>query len=231
MCTSFVLNKKNTIVGFNLDILDMEYKVDANDDGVFIMINDAKEGWMPLFGVNKNGGFVGMPTCWPYDSRSDQKSFDEINIINLDIDYLLGKKTLNEIKEIVENNKIVSVPGLTFQSQISDKDGNVIQIVPGQGYVYKKKPKYMIMTNFSPFKGDKEKHPWMGLDRYNKAKEILENSKDDFNYLDGLNLLKEVSQQVCPTVVSLVYDAFDNCVYWCLNQNYSDINKCKMSKI
>lgn len=229
MCTSFVLNKNNTIVGFNLDILDMEYKVDANDNGVFILINDVKEGWMPLFGVNKNGGFVGMPTCWPYDSRSDQKNNDDINIINLDIDYLLGKKSFNEVLKTIENSNIVSVPGLTFQSQISDKDGNVIQIVPGQGYVYKEKPEYMIMTNFSPFKGDREKHPWMGFDRYNKAKEILDNSNVDFDYIDGMNLLKEVSQNVCPTVVSLIYDATNNCAYWCLNQNYNDIQNMKFN--
>lgn len=46
MCTSIVVNKKNTIVGWNLDILDMECRVRPNSDGVYIEINDAKEEWM-----------------------------------------------------------------------------------------------------------------------------------------------------------------------------------------
>ena len=46
MCTSIVVNKKNTIVGWNLAILDMEHRVRPNDDGVYIEINDAKEEWM-----------------------------------------------------------------------------------------------------------------------------------------------------------------------------------------
>ena len=52
MCTSIVVNKKKTIVGWNLDLLDMEYRVRPADRGVYIEVNDATEGWMPLFGAN-----------------------------------------------------------------------------------------------------------------------------------------------------------------------------------
>ena len=44
MCTSIVVNKKKTIVGWNLDILDMEYRVRPTEEGVYIEINDAAEG-------------------------------------------------------------------------------------------------------------------------------------------------------------------------------------------
>ena len=67
MCTSIVVNKNKTIVGWNLDLLDMEYRVRPADEGVYIEVNDAKEGWMPLFGANSRGDFVSMPTCWPTD--------------------------------------------------------------------------------------------------------------------------------------------------------------------
>ena len=93
MCTSIVVNKKKTIVGWNLDLLDMEYRVRPTDEGVYIEINDATEGWMPLFGANCRGDFVGMPTCWPADKRSDPAGDGE-NVILLDIDLLLQKKTL-----------------------------------------------------------------------------------------------------------------------------------------
>ena len=58
MCTSIVYNGKKTIVGWNLDILDMEHKVVADDKAVYIAINDEKEGWLPLFGANARGDFV-----------------------------------------------------------------------------------------------------------------------------------------------------------------------------
>lgn len=46
MCTSIISNRKKTIVGWNLDILDMEYRVREAEDGVYIEINDKAEGWM-----------------------------------------------------------------------------------------------------------------------------------------------------------------------------------------
>lgn len=224
MCTSFVVNKGSTIVGFNLDILDMEYKVVEEDDKVYIAILDDKEGWLPLFGGNSNGNFVGMPTCWPFDERSNPRSTNDVNIINLDIDFLLGKKLLNEVKDIVDNNFVSSVFGVTFQSQLSDVNGNVLQIIPGQGNIYKERPNYSVMTNFSVFKGDSEKHPWMGLDRYNKAVEIIEDT-NTFTYKDGFKVLKQCSQEVCPTVASLVYDVSNKTMYWCENRCFDDIKK------
>lgn len=126
---------------------------------------------MPLFGANTRGDFVGMPTCWPHDARSDPSGEGE-NVIMLDIDLLLQKKTIAEVRALAETRPVFSVPGLTFMSALSDRAGNVLHIVPGQGVRYYEKPEYKILTNFSPFKGDSEKHPWMGLDRYRKAEEI-----------------------------------------------------------
>ena len=105
MCTSIISNRKKTIVGWNLDILDMEHRVTVSDAGVFIEINDEKEGWMPLFGANSRGDFVVMPTCWPFDERSNPMG-EGRNVIMLDIDLLLQKKTLQEIREIAEKEMI-----------------------------------------------------------------------------------------------------------------------------
>ena len=109
-------------------------------------------------------------------------------------------------------------------SALSDKDGNVLHIIPGQGYKYYKKPEYKILTNFSPFKQDKELHPWMGLDRYKKAEELLKNYST-FDVEDCFKLLKTVSQQVCPTVISMVFDVENKIVYWCENRNYNKVEK------
>lgn len=228
MCTSIISNRNKTIIGWNLDILDMEYKVVADNDKVYIAINDKIQGWMPLFGANARGDFVAMPTCWPFDERSNPVGADGHNIIMLDIDLLLGKRTLGELKDIAESKPIYSVPDVTFQSQLSDKDGNVLQIIPGQGIRYLPTPKYSVMTNFSPFKGNSEVHPWMGWDRYNKAVEMLETEKEDFEVSDCFEILRQTAQTICPTVVSMVFDVADNMVYWCENREWNKIEKKKI---
>lgn len=222
MCTSIISNRVKTIVGWNLDILDMKHRVTATDAGVYIEVYDAKEGWMPLFGANSRGDFVGMPTCWPFDGRSDPVGPGE-NVIRLDIDLLLQKKTLGEIKTIAETSPVYSVPGVTFMSSLSDGDGNVLHIIPGQGYRYYEKPDYMVLTNFSPFKMDRETHPWMGWDRYRTAQEMLKNASDDFDVADCFDILRTVSQEVCPTVVSMVFDVTERKVYWCEQRQWERV--------
>ncbi|MBR4762310.1 MAG: hypothetical protein IK086_06705, partial [Clostridia bacterium] len=48
---------------------------------------------------------------------------------------------------------------------------------------------------------------------------------DDFDVKDCFGVLKAVSQEVCPTVVSMVYDVGEKTVYWCENRNWSDIKE------
>lgn len=220
MCTSIISNRDKTIVGWNLDILDMVYRVSESDDGVYIEIDDPTEGWMPLFGANSRGDFVGMPTCWPFDERSNPVGPGE-NVIILDIDLLLKKKSFDEIKDIAEKAPVYSVPGVTFMSSLTDKNGNVLHIIPGQGYKYYEKPEYTVLTNFSPFKMASETHPWMGMDRYQIAEEMLKNASHDFDVKDCFEILRKTSQEVCPTVVSMVFDVTDMKVYWCENRNWN----------
>jgi hypothetical protein len=229
MCTSIVVNKKKTLVGWNLDLLDMEHRVRLAPEGVYIEINDAAEGWMPLFGANARGDFVGMPMCWPYDARSDPEE-GKINIINLEINLLLEKKTFREIRGIAEKGEVCSVPGRTFMGALSDADGIVLHVIPGQGCLYYERPEYRILTNFSPFKGDSELHPWMGLDRYQRADAMLKEAGDDFDVPDCFAVLKAASQEVCPTVVSMVFDVSERTVYYCENRNWDEIKKVKLSE-
>ena len=228
MCTSIISNRKKTIVGWNLDLLEMEHRIVAEDDKVYIAIKDNMEGWLPLFGANSGGDFVTMPTCWPFDERSNPPTADSNNIIKVGIDLIFGRKAFDEIRQMIEAEPIYSVPGVTFQAQLSDRKGNVLQIVPGQGHTYLEKPKYSVLTNFSPFKGDREQHPWMGWDRYQKAVEMLKMARDDFDVADCFNVLRETSQTVIPTVVSMVYDVGEGMVYWCENRNWDKIVQKKL---
>ena len=183
---------------------------------------------MPLFGANARGDFVAMPTCWPYDGSSDPSVQRQSNLLMLDIDLLLERRTLAEVRRIAESGAVCSVPGVTFQAQLSDRTGNVLQIIPGQGQRYLERPRFAVMTNFSPFKGDSELHPWMGLDRYNAAVAALEAADEDFGVEACFDVLRKCSQTVCPTVVSMVFDVAENAVYWCEGQNWEDVRVQRM---
>ncbi len=223
MCTSIVKNGNKTIVGFNLDILGMQHRVNASKGHVFIEIFDEQNGWLPLFGVNNRGDFVGMPTCHPYDSRSDQSSPEQISVLMADIDLLLKKMSFADLKALAENGSIHSFPQVTWQMQISDRQGNVLRHTPGQGCEYLEKPAYCVMTNFSPWKVRRDEHPWSGADRYAVAEKMLKESSDNFDVADAFSVLKAASQEVCPTVVSIVYDAAEHMAYWCENRQWDEI--------
>lgn len=128
----------------------------------------------------------------------------------------------------IGRRKVFSVPGVTFMSALSDQEGNVLQIIPGQGNRYFEKPRYQVLTNFSPFKMDSEKHPWMGWDRYQTATNMLEEASDDFDAEDCFGILKAVSQEVCPTVVSMVFDVTEKTVYWCENRQWEQVHRKKL---
>ncbi len=225
MCTGIVRNAKKTIVGFNLDILGMEHRVNADETHVFIEIKDEQNGWLPLFGVNNRGDFVAMPTCHPYDSRSDQNDQEQVNVLMADIELLLQKRSFENVVELAKNGNICSLPQVTWQIQISNRAGDVLRHTPGQGCEYLEKPAYCVMTNFSPWKDNRKEHPWSGADRYDIAEQMLKESNDDFGVEDGFAVLKAASQEVCPTVVSIVYDAEEHVAYWCENRKWHNIQK------
>ena len=227
MCTSIVVNRGKPVIGWNLDLLDMAHRVRPAADGVFIDVLDEKEGWMPLFGANARGDFVGMPTCWPFDARSDPAGDGE-SILLLDMDLLAQRKTLQQIRDIALRRPVYSVPGLTFMGALSDGEGNVLHLIPGQGCRYCEKPDYRILTNFSPFKGDSERHPWMGWDRYQTAQAMLERASGGFGAEDCFAVLRATAQEVCPTVVSMVFDVRQRTVHWCENRNWDDIRTVKL---
>ena len=76
---------------------------------------------------------------------------------------------------------------------------------------------------------DTEQHPWMGWDRYKTAERMLNAASDDFDVDDCFDILKAVSQEVCPTVVSMVFDVTENKVYWCENREWEQVKQNQLS--
>lgn len=70
----------------------------------------------------------------------------------------------------------------------------------------------------------------MGFDRYKKTEELLSQIDDDFDVKDCFSILKAVSQEVCPTIVSMVLDVNERKVYWCVNREYDNVKVFELHK-
>lgn len=219
MCLSVISSGKRKVCGCNFDISMMESRVSVHENGVFIEALDKTVGWIPLFGAGPGRVFVTMPTCWPYDRRSDPRDGD-VNIVNIAADILLGKRTFSEARELVMNDRVCSVPGLTFQGQIADSDGSVLRFTPHIGWEFLEKPDFAVMANFSPFKEE----AGLGRDRVEMSNGIYSGC-DDFGVDECITLLSRCRMTSPPTRVSLVYTPDDGQVYW-----FSDGKSDKISK-
>ena len=67
------------------------------------------------------------------------------------------------------------------------------------------------------------------MDRYQKAEELLSKATDDFDVKDCFSVLKEVSQTLCPTVISMVFDVTEKTVYWCYDRNDHQIETFRLN--
>lgn len=118
----------------------------------------------------------------------------------------------------------------TIRFEKEEDYGEVENLVRESFWNVYEKPKYKILTNFSPYKEDRTSHPWMGWDRYQKAEELLEGTGDDFDVDDCFRVLREVSQTVCPTEVSMVFDAGERIVYWCEHRQWENRKQYQLKK-
>lgn len=60
---------------------------------------------------------------------------------------------------------------------------------------------------------------------------MLEITTDSFDVDECFEILKQTSQTICPTVVSMVFDVSENIIYWCENREWNNVknknfNKC-----
>ena len=65
----------------------------------------------------------------------------------------------------------------------------------------------------------------MGYDGYQIANKMLKEASDDFDVKDCFQILEAVSQEVCPTVVSMVFDVSEMTVYWCEDRKWDKGHK------
>lgn len=226
MCTRFVYNGKDTIVGFNFDI-DLSvwtHTVIAEENRFFIGIKMPDNQYHSFHGVNRNGN-VGT-LLYVNGNENGKYTADEraYTIANLTENYIRGELLFDDALDIVQKQKIVYAPDATMQAMLSDKNGRVLIIEPGIGYRLEL-TKYSLITNYSVL-SPKTTRPFIvsGDDRFERAEKQLEKYNDSFSVADAFAVLKSVKQEgLWATRVSFVYSVRQNKVYYVLNNDFSNV--------
>ncbi|MDC7286924.1 conjugal transfer protein [Blautia schinkii] len=230
MCTRFVYNGNDTIVGFNfeIDLSEWTHTVITEENRFFIGIKLPDDKYHSFHGINRNGN-VGT-LLYVNGNENARYTSDSMSytIADLAENYIKGKISIDDALEIVQNRKIVYAPDATMQAMLSDKNGRVLIIEPGIGYRFEQ-TKYSLLTNYSVLRPETTR-PYIvpGDDRFERTRQMLEKQSDDFSVTDGLEILKSVRQEgLWATRVSFVYSVRENEVHYVLNNEFENIVKYK----
>ncbi|MCQ2741797.1 MAG: hypothetical protein MJ239_00650 [Bacilli bacterium] len=226
MCTSFVFNGDDVIVGFNFDFNDnVQIKVKAKPEFVYGVFRD-KDTWAVPFGVSKDGQFGNVLMVPPSDKENRGPSSQRLD--KLVEDYIYSRISFDQVVEVLNRFEICNAAGWSLHSQLSDRHGRTLIIEPGRGWK-EREERYNVLSNFSFFEPLATKDvPFAGYDRYLKASEMLKDADDSFSVEDAFEVLKntviEKGEQGFSTRVSLVYSVGRNQVFWCMDQQFDNIH-------
>lgn len=233
MCTRFVYNGDNTVVGFNFDI-DLSvwtHTVIAEKDRFFIGIKMPDNRYHSFHGINRNGN-VGT-LLYVNGNKNGEYCDGEgyITVADLTESYIKGEILFEDVLGIVQNKKIVYAKDATMQAMLSDNNGRVLIIEPGIGYRLEK-TRYSLITNYSVLNPEITR-PYIvsGDDRFERADEQLKKQNDNFSVADAFNVLNSVRQEgLWATRVSFVYSVKDNRVYYVLNNDFKNITEYQFDR-
>ena len=235
MCTGFIKKGKDIIYGFNMDMPDglWDFKIYPEKDKFYIGIK-YKGRVYKTHGVNANGQFGNMPYMNALDHGKYRRGKDFHRLDLLVNDYISGKINFNTIEDLCNESTIVNVPNCSMHSLFGDNKGNILLVEPGFNAL-KRLGNYAVISNFpilmDPESLDPKMMGWYGIDRYNKAEEMLKKSSDSFNLDDAMKVLESVSQDdIAPTKVSFVYSVNTNTVRYVINRDFKHINEYQLKK-
>jgi len=229
MCTRFVFNGDDTITGFNFDIdlavWDHRLLLDEKRFGIGIKMPD---GVYHMFhGVHAGGNAGTLLYVHGNEKASMCGTAGCVLISDLVERYVKNELTFDAAYKIVREKEIVYAPDATMQAMLSDSKGRALIVEPGIGFRLEEKQRYSLITNYSLLDPESTR-PYIvpGDDRYERAKEVLEQANGGFSVEDAFALLYKVRQEgLWATRVSFVYSARQDRVYYALNNDFSNIRE------
>lgn len=227
MCTSFI--KKTTdnfYIGMNFDNNGMNFSINTKYKDWFIVFIDAQKNKFPSFGIHKSGVFFNNLLVESNGKGGYRRSSQLTHTTKFLKEIIDGKVNVENLNDFLAQTEIVNVPGWSTHNMITTPLGNVWVIELGRGnlYVELKPGESQILTNVSLIDaGDPE---IIRCQRYNKAKELLEN-ENLFGVAEAFKVLEEVKQNDGDWITdfSMVFDKNARVVYYTENQDFQKIDK------
>lgn len=141
MCTRFVYNGKETIVGFNFDIdlSEWEHTVIAEKDRFFIGIKMSDNKYHSFHGINRNGNVGTLLYVHGNDNAQFCSNESCYTIADLTENFIKGNLSFDDSLEIVKKKKITYAPDTTMQAMFSDRMAVFSLLNRGLGIAWKKK--------------------------------------------------------------------------------------------
>ena len=133
MCTRFVYNGNDTVVGFNFDI-DLSvwtHTVITEKDRFFIGIKMPDNQYHSFHGVNRNGNVGTLLYVNGNEKGRYSANAGCVAISDLTEQYVKGELSFDDTCRIVKNQEIVYAKDATMQAMFSDRKGRVLIIEPG----------------------------------------------------------------------------------------------------
>ena len=234
MCTRFVYNGNDTVVGFNFDIdlAEYEHKVITEKDKFLIGIRMPDGQYHSFHGINANGNIGTLLYVHGNERAFRNKDDSCCTVAELTENFVSGKLSFEQAVQIVKQKEIIYEKDATMQSFLSDENGQVLIIEPGIGYRTEKK-KYSLMTNYSILEPQStQSYITPGDERYELAKEMLCGFNEYFSTVDAFSVLEKVKQEgLWATRVSFVFSVKLRTVYYVENNHFDKIKEWKPSKI
>lgn len=242
-CTSFAVYSGDTpVYGMNFD---------ARDD-IYSLRLDQPDGYMNVFSVhslveeglnlnvptmNENGFFTTLQAFFPSQSVTYkwEEGVETIPGLAMWTPYIVGE--VQELRDIAKQNPPVQFY-TSSHSLYADMKGDaaVLEIYEDALTFTDIQGDYLLMTNFPNLMLDElpmeelEIIMYGGTDRYQAAKQTIEERKDGFDIADGFAVLKSAVNEnfYSPTVYSVVCDPANRLVYVAVYADFEHIWKVSM---
>lgn len=225
MCTAFIHRGDDYLAGFNFDVdpAVWQYKLIMNPQLFYIGIRMGRTLYK-THGVNCSGQFGVLPyRNGPVETKLHRGGrYQRLDL--LDGRWIAGDIDYVNLESILEQKEIVDAPGCSMHALFSDAPGHIMLVEPGSGHISFEKQ--AVVGNFPLIERPSElSGPFYGAERYETACRMLE-TENTFRIEDGLALLQAAAQTgQWATRISFLYSGNENCVFYCLNGDFSIVKR------
>ncbi|MFN8527736.1 MAG: linear amide C-N hydrolase [Anaerolineae bacterium] len=219
----------------NFDNDGKAFKISSSSNRDFLVSVSAGKTIFPSFGINTNGLFV---TDFMVDSNGAgayKRQTDKRWVTTSLIKFIMENDVrFEDVKTQLQRTEIVNAPNSSTHNLIVDRQGNICVVEPGRRNIFTEThdSNWYIMTNFPLSDYDEIVPPspsGSGSDRYVKALQMLATMSGPMTVEQGFEVLKSVMQDgpIWKTNLSLIYDATQHALFYCLDGNFAVSTKCE----